>query len=125
MTTRDSQAGFTLIEALVAMAVLALGAVSLLSATEGHTARITALTDRIGARWVAETRLTELRLGLDTPATVRMMNRDWAVTETVSETTDSDLARVTVTVAPGETPDSPLAILSSYLPAADLPESAP
>ena len=41
---RKSDAGFTLIEALVAMTVLALGAVSLLAATEGHTARITAIT---------------------------------------------------------------------------------
>ena len=60
----SNDAGFTLIEALVAMVVLALGAVSLLAATEGHTARITAITDRTTARWVAENRLTELRLGL-------------------------------------------------------------
>ena len=38
--TRQDDAGFTLIEALVAMAVLALGAVSLLSATQGHLSLI-------------------------------------------------------------------------------------
>ncbi|MFC6642478.1 type II secretion system minor pseudopilin GspI [Sulfitobacter profundi] len=60
---RQADAGFTLIEALVAMAVLALGAVSLLSASEGHTRRITDLSDRVAARWAAEYRLSELRAG--------------------------------------------------------------
>ena len=62
--TRDPEAGFTLIEALVAMAVLALGAVSLLSATEGHTARISDVSDRMAAKWAAEYKLTALRLGM-------------------------------------------------------------
>ena len=38
--TRQDDAGFTLIEALVAMAVLALGAVSLLSATQGQAVSV-------------------------------------------------------------------------------------
>ena len=66
--TRQGDAGFTLIEALVAMAVLALGAVSLLSATQGHSKRITELSDRVAARWAAEYRLSEVRAGVPTGA---------------------------------------------------------
>ena len=96
---RKSEAGFTLIEALVAMTVLALGAVSLLAATEGHTARITAITDRTIARWVAENRLTELRLGLiPLPDQTEMLGRDWHVTTTLTQTEEAALQRLTVAV---------------------------
>lgn len=125
MNARHPEAGFTLIEALVAMAVLALGAVALLTATEGHTARIAALTDRIAARWVAEARLTELRLGIGAPGQVEMLGREWRVADAFAETPDADLARMTVTVAPEQTPDAPLVTLTGYLPTADLPEVTP
>jgi general secretion pathway protein I len=97
---RQPDAGFTLIEALVAMTVLALGAVSLLAATEGHTARITAITDRTIARWVAENRLAELRLGLTgLPDQTDMLGHDWRVTTTLTPTSDPALQRLTVDVA--------------------------
>ena len=49
--------GFTLIETLVALAVLATGAVALLGVVEDHTGRIAGLEDRVTLRWVAENRL--------------------------------------------------------------------
>lgn len=120
--SRAPDAGFTLIEALVAMAVLALGSVSLLTATEGHTARISALTDRMAARWAAEARLTDLRLGLTAAPETQMLGRDWIVRQAVGETTDPDLARVIVNVAPANKPDSPMVTLTGYVARADLPE---
>lgn len=101
---QNTDAGFTLIEALVAMTVLALGAVSLLAATEGHTSRITAITDRTTARWVAENRLTELRLGLGQLADqTDMLGQDWQVTTTLTPTSDPGLQRVTVAVGQADT----------------------
>ena len=105
---QNTDAGFTLIEALVAMTVLALGAVSLLAATEGHTSRITAITDRTTARWVAENRLTELRLGLglglgQLADQTDMMGQDWQVTTTLTPTSDPGLQRVTVAVGQANT----------------------
>mgnify|MGYP003325305209 CR=1 FL=1 len=55
--TRVSQAGFTLIETLVALAVLAVGSVTLLVGVERHAARVHGLSDRLVARWVAENAL--------------------------------------------------------------------
>ena len=93
------EAGFTMIEALVAMTVLALGAVSLLAATEGHTARITALSDRTAARWVAENRLADIRLGLtNLPGQEPMLGQIWQVATTLTPTTESALQRVAVAV---------------------------
>lgn len=107
--------GFTLIEALVAMAVLALGAVSLLAATEGHTARITALTDRTTARWIAENRLAEVRLGL-TPASDQeeMLGQSWQVTTTLTPTTEPALQRVTVSVGRAADEGATLVTLNGY-----------
>ena len=98
--TRAPDAGFTLIEALVAMAVLAVGAISLLGATEGHSARIGQVIDRTAARWAAEARLAELRLGL-VPDTDRVESygRVWVVSSDNQPTEDPAVARVTVTVA--------------------------
>ena len=111
---KPHDAGFTLIEALVAMAVLAVGAVSLLSAAESNTTRISAITDRTTARWVAEYRLTELRLAAgDMGDIVTMMGQDWRVGATRTATTDPELSRVDVTVGPAD--GGGLVTLAGYL----------
>ena len=119
MTLRDPQSGFTLIEALVAMAVLALGAVSLLTATEGHVARITALTERTAARWVADYSLTAARLGLDAASPVVMLGRSYPVNVTMAGTSDPDLQSISVAVssatpATGNSSDATLSRLTGY-----------
>lgn len=117
--SRAPDAGFTLIEALVAMAVLAVGAVSLLSATESHSARIGDVIDRTAARWVAEARLTELRLGLTPePGPVESYGRAWRVEEARAVTDDPALARLTVSVSP-EGGAGPLVTLTGYVESAE------
>jgi general secretion pathway protein I len=112
---RDPSAGFTLIEALVAMAVLAVGAVSLLSAVETQTVRVSDVQDRTVARWVAQNRLTALRLGLEERAArERMMGLDWTVTEERAATPDPALEAVTVRVGPAD--GVPLVALLGYIP---------
>lgn len=99
MNRQDSDSGFTLIEALVAMAVLAVGAVSLLTATEGHAVRISAVTDRVIARWVADDALTQTRLGLPVDGLIEMMNREFQVTVTETPTDDVELMSIDISVA--------------------------
>ena len=123
MTARAGEAGFTLIEALVAMVVLAVGAVSLLTAAEAQTVRISALADRTAARWVAEYRLTELRLGVTPdPGPVDMLGRRWSVVNQTQGTSDPDLDQVTVRVAPQDQPDRSLVVLTGYLDTAEPPQ---
>ena len=97
MRPRAPDAGFTLIEALVAMAVLASGAVALLTATERHASLARGLADRTLAGWAASNRLTEITLGLDPdPAPVTLLGTTWRVTAEVGPTDDPDLMRVDV-----------------------------
>lgn len=102
----DRGAGFTLIETLVAMAVLAVASAGLLRAVAAHVDLIAGLETRAGARWVAENRLVELRLGMGAlPAAVDMLGRRWRVTTTARASDDTDIVALTVAVGlPGAPP---------------------
>ena len=105
MDAKD-EAGFTLIEALIALAILAMSAVALLSATEAHVARIGGLEARALAQIAADNHLAEIELGAagDT-AEPTLLGRTFRVTADREPTEDPDLERIdlTVTDAGGET----------------------
>lgn len=92
-----NDAGFTLIETLVALAILAMSAVSLLAATEAHIARINSLETRAAAQWVAENYLAELTLGLTPDGGETQMNGvSFTVKATPTPTQDPDLVQVDI-----------------------------
>lgn len=98
---RRADAGFTLIEALIALAVLAITAVSFLRATEANVARVTTLEARTAATWVAQNRLAELTLGLDAAdGPVKMMGQDFDVSVTTTATNDPTLLQVDIAATP-------------------------
>lgn len=98
--TRD---GYSLMEALVALAILAVAAAGLTRATQTHVDGVRGLEQRVVAQWVAENRLTEMNLaGADVRPgndTVRMMDRDWTVLTETRATDDPDLLAVDLTVS--------------------------
>lgn len=101
---RRRDAGFTLIEALIALAILAITAVSFLRATEANVTRVSALEIRAAAGWVAQNRLAELMLGMvAAEGPVLMMGRDFTVTVAATPTADPGLFQVDIvtTVADG------------------------
>jgi general secretion pathway protein I len=97
--TRRGEAGFTLIETLVALAVLAVSAVAILGATEAHVARVAALEARAAAQWAAENRLVEEMLGLPGGDGETLIGIAVAVTVARSDTADPDLARLRIAAA--------------------------
>ena len=99
----DSQSGFSLIETMVAMAILAVAAAGLIGAAEMHVRRIDGLEARAAALWVAENHLAEMRVAggaatLD-PATVTMLGEQWRIETRREETEDPSLISVTIEVA--------------------------
>lgn len=113
--TRRADSGFTLIESLVALAVLAISAIALLGATEAHVARIGGLQQRAAAGWAAENRLVELSLGLS-PATEPepLLGYQVSLTTEVSATTDPDLTRLDITAHIGTSP-APVTRLTGFV----------
>ena len=96
---RDPEAGFTLIETLVALSVLATSAVALIGATQAHVTRIAGLEQRAAAQWVGENALAETALGLDVteqPAT--MLGYEFDLTAERAPTSDPAVEKVTMLV---------------------------
>lgn len=117
---RGRDTGFTLIETLVALTVLSVGAMTLLTAVERHAGASRMLADRIVARWVAENALAATTLGLNVaPRWHNAMGIDWAVRLEARKLPDTGLSAVTARVADAaEGPDAALVALTGYLPLA-------
>lgn len=97
--TFGNDGGFTLIESLVALVILAVSAVSLLMATEAYVGRIGGLESRALAQLAAENRLAEIELGIDPdPGPVVLLGRAFGVAEVRTPTEDPDLERVGIDV---------------------------
>lgn len=96
---RGRRAGYSLMEAIVALFVLAVASTGLLMATQAHIDGVRGLEDRVVAQWIAENRLAELAIGESPPDQVRMMNVDWVVRTERRPTDDPDLQAVEVLVS--------------------------
>ncbi len=105
MTSAERRtAGFTLIEVVVAMAVVALGLLAVFRVVSDTVNNTSHLRDRTFAEWIADNQLTEIRLRGALPSvgsasgTVDYAGREWDWESTVSETSVPDLVRVNVEV---------------------------
>ncbi|WP_254601981.1 type II secretion system minor pseudopilin GspI [Sphingomonas bacterium] len=119
MTMPDNEAGFTLIEALVALAILAIASAGLIRALEGSVDAARGLERRATAQWVAENRLAELSLdhgkAIDRPPVVRMLDQDWRVTEDIRSSDDPDIRQIIVSLA--DSRGAPLVTLRGFIDA--------
>ncbi len=114
---RMPDAGFTLIETLVALTVLAVGAMTLLTGVERHAAGTRGLSDRVVARWVAENAIAATSLGLAMEGRWHnALGVDWTVRQDARALPGSGLHAVTVRVADAaEGADASLVTLTGYL----------
>lgn len=99
--------GYSLMEAMVALFILAIATVGLTRATQTHIDGVRGLEQRVVGQWVAENRLVEMNLqggAAPGPVSVRMMDRDWMVETQVRPTDDPDLLAVELSVAEAGAP---------------------
>lgn len=109
--------GFTLVEVLVALAILAVATAGLIGAAEAHVDSIRSLEARAAAQWVAENRIAELTVGSASPTqpeAVEMLGRTWTVQVSRRASEDPDLDAMTVSVADADQPD-PLVTMDFFL----------
>jgi general secretion pathway protein I len=104
--------GFTLLEILVALAVLAIALMGAIRVVGQSIDTAAALRERTLAQWVAEDRLARHILNRDFPAidtttgTTEMAGMTWRWSEQVSATPVPKLRRIDVSVALADKPDS-------------------
>lgn len=113
--------GFTLIEVLVALAIVAFGLIAVFGQLNQSVTAANYLRNKTLAHWVAMNRLAELRLSGAFPASgtssdeYPMANMNWRYEEKFSETQVASLRRVDITVALEADPDRPLATVAAFL----------
>lgn len=94
--------GFTLVEVLVALMIVAVATMGLIGATEAYIDNIAASEKRIIAQWVAENKVVEMTIGEDrSPAeyeVVEMLDRSWKVSVAARPSDEPQLAAYAVSV---------------------------
>ncbi|WP_233503643.1 type II secretion system minor pseudopilin GspI [Sphingomonas psychrotolerans] len=108
--------GFSLIEALVALAVLAIATVGLMRTVQSHIDSTRGVERRTAAMWVAENRLAELETRMPTASAdrVEMLGEQWRIAVTRRGTDDPEIQRVRIEVFPVQE-STPLASLDGFV----------
>jgi general secretion pathway protein I len=99
------QYGFTLIEVMVALVIVALSLTAVTASLSQMIDASQAMRDRTYASWIALNRIAEFRLASETPdvgatnGEVQYANAEWAWRAVISETGVDDLYRIDVSVS--------------------------
>lgn len=121
MFDRRRNRGFTLLEVMVALAVIAFAMAAAISAVTANTRNAAGLQQRTYAHWVAMNKMTELQVNKTFPAltTTRgsalLANHEWFWTMKVSEAPDKNVRRVDISVAAGEDDEHAMALLTGFV----------
>jgi general secretion pathway protein I len=105
---RRSRGGFTLIEVLVALAIVAIGMAALMTALTSSASTTSYMRDKTLAEWVALNQIEAVRLKLQRPqkgekdGEAEMAGRKWKWHQEIMETEVKGILRVDVSVKPSE-----------------------
>ncbi len=104
--------GFTLIEVMVALVIVALSLTAVAASMSQMIDASQTMRDRTYASWIAQNRIAEIRLAAETPdvgstgGEVEYANTDWNWRTTVSETGVDELYRIDVAVSFADSEDT-------------------
>ncbi len=122
MPSNSTLRGFTLIEVVVALAIVAVGMFAVFKTIGDTISNISYLRDRSLAAWIADNRITEIRLSGEYPSVDKTegeldyAGRHWHWVATVSQTPVDGLRRIDVRVRrAGDAEDSSLVSLAGFV----------
>ena len=105
---RRTAPGFTLVEVLVALAIVTVGASAVLAALSSSADTSAYLRDKAFAKWIALNRIAEVRLAVRKPTIgessgeVEFAGRRWRWQQTVEEVQDTAMLRIDVRIRPAD-----------------------
>jgi len=115
------QRGFTLLEVMVALVIVALGLMAAFGQVNQSLTVASRLREKTLANWVAVNQMTRLRLLGEFPAIgtrsdeVEMARTTWRYTIKVVKTPLAALRRVDISIAFGDRPDAVVTTLTGFL----------
>ena len=122
MNPSSRAAGFTLIEVMVAVAIVAIGMFAVFKVIGDTTGNIGFLRDKSLAEWIADNRIAEIRLSGEYPSVDRTegdvdyAGRKWHWVANVSQTQVDGLRRIDVAVRrEGDAADTALVKLAGFV----------
>jgi general secretion pathway protein I len=120
--SRTRAPGFTLIEVLVALAIAAIGLAAVLDVVTNSARNSVYLRDKTFASWIAQNRITELRLGTTMPSVdktngdLEFAGQKWKWEQTVTQTEVPGMRRIDVAVRFAESPaENALATVTGFV----------
>jgi len=121
MIRHGKQHGFTLIEVLIALAVLAIALAAMIKGISMHVTNLAYLKERSLAHWVGLNALAELRVSGQSPSAGEvtggetMAGREFQWTITVTEVEGGDVRRLDLRVTPENDEERPLSTMVAYV----------
>ena len=122
MANRNRSRGFTLVEVVVALAIVAIGMLAVFKTIGDTINNVSILRDRSFAAWIADNRITEVRLSGQMPSVdetkgdLEYAGRRWHWVARVSQTPVEGLRRIDVSVRrEGDAEDSSLISLAGFI----------
>lgn len=120
-----NQRGFTLLELLVAMAILAMTGVTLMRVSSEHIRSVTYLEELSVASMIAENQLQFARLETKWPpkakqeGLVEMAKRTWKWQQETLETDDPNFRMVRIKVSTEDNPEQVVSTLTTFIGRSD------
>lgn len=117
---RHRQRGMTLLEVLVALAVFATAALSVMKAVSQHLNTLSYLEEKTFAAMVADNELAKVRLSGEIPTSAKkgkseLAGREWYWTIKTTKTADGFLRALDVTVTTDEARKNSVVTLRTYV----------
>lgn len=108
---RIKQQGFTLLEVMLALTIFAVIATTIMNASSQGINSIIRLEEKTLASWLAENKLTELRLSKqfsigEKKEQVKMAKQDWQITTKTEKTKLPNIYRISILVGRKNQEDS-------------------